>query len=257
MTRPIEMWLKKHKVDVHLGCKAKGLGTKNKEQVLKFEDSGGKEQSVRADKVLVAVGRSPVTEGWGLENMGVDMDGRFVKVDDRCSTSMRNVWAVGDLVGEPMLAHKASVQGEMVAEIIAGHKRKWDHATVPAVCFTEPEIVGVGLTPDEAKAAGEDVITGKFPFAASGRALAMEAGGDGGFVRVTARESDHVVLGIHAIGAHVSELSGEFSLAVEMGARLEDVAGSIHVHPTLTEAFGEAAMAALGHPIHIAAPRKR
>ncbi len=256
MTRPIEMWLKKHGVDVHLGCKAKGLGTKDKEHVLKFEDASGKEQSVRADTVLVAVGRAPVTAGWGLENMGVDMGGRFVKIDDRCATSMRNVWAVGDLVGEPMLAHKASHQGEMVAEIIAGRKRRWDHLSVPAVCFTEPEIVGVGLTPDEAKAAGEDVIVGKFPFAASGRALAMEAGADGGFVRVAARASDHVVLGIHAVGAHVAELSGEFSLAVEMGARLEDVADTIHVHPTLTEAFGEAAMAALGHPIHIAAPKR-
>jgi dihydrolipoamide dehydrogenase len=141
----------------------------------------------------VAVGRKPVTEGWGLENMGLDMDGPFVKIDHQCRTAMRGVYAIGDLVGEPLLAHKATKQGELVAEIIAGHKRAYDPVSIAAVCFTEPELVGVGLTPDEAKAKGESVITGKFPLAASGRALTMEGGADGGFVRVTARESDHVI----------------------------------------------------------------
>jgi dihydrolipoamide dehydrogenase len=141
----------------------------------------------------------------------------------------------------------------MVAELIAGHKRRFDPVSIAAVCFTEPELVGVGLTPDEAKAKGVETITGKFPLAASGRALTMDGGMDGGFVRVTARASDHVVLGIHAVGKHVSELSGEFALAVEMGARLEDIAGTIHVHPTLTEGFAESTLAALGHPIHIPA----
>lgn len=168
---------------------------------------------------------------------------------------MRDVWAIGDVVGEPLLAHKATAQGEMVAELIAGHRRTFDPVSIAAVCFTEPEVVGVGLTPDEAKDKGEEVITGKFPLAASGRYLSMEAGMDGGFVRVTARKSDHVVLGIHAVGTHVSELSGEFALAIEMGARLEDIAGTIHVHPTLTEGFAESALTALGHPIHISAPK--
>ncbi|MHA6289385.1 dihydrolipoyl dehydrogenase [Maricaulis sp. CAU 1757] len=256
ITRPITMWLKKHKVDVNLSCKAKGMVEKDGQAVLEYEDKQGKTQSIAADRILVAVGRKACLEGWGLENMGLELDnGRFIKVDDKCRTGMRNVYAIGDVVGEPLLAHKATAQGEMVAELIAGHRRVFDPVAVAAVCFTEPEVVGVGVTPDEAKQAGEDIITGKFPLAASGRYLSMEAGTDGGFVRVTARKSDHVILGIHAVGKHVSELSGEFALAVEMGARLEDIAGTIHVHPTLTEGFAESALTALGHPIHISAPR--
>ncbi|TGY88098.1 dihydrolipoyl dehydrogenase [Marinicauda algicola] len=253
LVRPVQMWLKKNKVDLHLKSKAKGVREENGKTVLEFEDEKGQTQSLEADKILVAVGRKPVTEGWGLETMGLDMNGPFVKVDDRCATPMRGVYAIGDLVGEPLLAHKATAQGELVAEVIAGHRRRFDPNGIAAVCFTEPEIVGVGLSPDEAKARGESVKVGKFPMAASGRALSMEGGADGGFVRITARESDDVILGIHAVGKHVSELSGEFALAIEMGARLEDIAGTIHVHPTLTECTAEAALAALGHPIHISA----
>lgn len=253
LIRPVQMWLKKNKVALHTGCKAKGAVEEGGETFLEYEDSNGETQRIKADKILVAVGRKPVTEGWGLETMGLDMDGPFVKIDEQCRTAMRGVYAIGDLVGEPLLAHKGTAQGELVAEVIAGHKRRFDPVSIAAVCFTEPELVGVGLSPDEAKAKGETIITGKFPLAASGRALTMEGGADGGFVRVTARESDHVVLGIHAVGKHVSELSGEFALAIEMGARLEDIAGSIHVHPTLTEGFAESALAALGHPIHISA----
>ena len=253
LVRPVEMWLKKNKVAVHTGCKAKGVVEENGQTFLQYADHDDKEHQILADKVLVAVGRSPITQGWGLENMGLDMDGPFIKVDEQCRTAMRGVFAIGDIVGEPLLAHKATAQGELVAEIIAGHKRRFDPVSIAAVCFTEPELVGVGLTPDEAKAKGIAFITGKFPLAASGRALTMDGGSDGGFVRVTARASDHVVLGIHAVGKHVSELSGEFALAVEMGARLEDIAGTIHVHPTLTEGFAESTLAALGHPIHIPA----
>ena len=179
------------------------------------------------------------------------MDGAFVKVDNQCRTAMKNVWAIGDLVGEPMLAHKASAQGEMVAEIISGLKREFNPSVIPAVCFTEPELVGVGLTAVEAKSQGIETLVGKFPFAAIGKALAMEAGNDGGFVRITARKDNHVVIGIHAVGAHVAELSNQFATAIEMGARLEDLANTIHVHPTLGEATMEAAMLTLGHAIHI------
>src|SRR5262249_21100923 len=157
---------------------------------------------------------------------------------------MRDVWAIGDLVGEPMLEHKAATQGEMVAEIIAGMKRRFDPAAIAAVCFTEPEIVTAGLSPAEAKAKGEDIITGMFPFSANGRAMSMDAADNGGFVRVVARASDHRVLGIAAVGAHAAELSAEFATVMEMGALLEDVAGTIHVHPTLSEAFHEAALRA-------------
>lgn len=243
LVEPVRKWLERNGVTVHLGAKAKGL--ENNALVV---EADGETIRLSADKILVTVGRKPRTEGWGLESMAIDMNGRFVKVDDQCRTSMKNVWGIGDLVGEPMLEHKAAAQGEMVAEIIAGEKRRFDPASIPSVCFTEPEIVSAGLLPADA---GEDVIVSMFPFSANGRALSMEAGDDGGFVRIVARKSDHRVLGIQAVGAHVSELSNEFSHALEMGALLEDIAGTIHVHPTLGEAFHEASLRALGHAIHI------
>jgi dihydrolipoamide dehydrogenase len=244
LVEPVAKWLKKSGVTVHLGAKAKGLDG----DALSVETTGGQTIKLEADNILVTVGRKPNTEGWGIENMAVDMAGRFVKVDDQCRTSMKNVWAIGDLVGEPMLEHKAATQGEMVAEIIAGKARRFEPASIPAVCFTEPEIVCAGLLPEEAAKHGETLV-GVFPFLANGRALSMDAGE--GFVRVIARKDDHRILGIQAVGAHVSDLSGEFSHALEMGAVLEDVAGTIHVHPTLTEAFHEAVLRALGHAIHI------
>ncbi len=247
MVKPIEAWLKRHEIPVHLSTKASALSDTG----LEASGPDGSAVHIEAEKVLVTVGRRPRTEGWGLEAMQLDMDGPFVRVDGQCRSSMKGVYAIGDLVGEPMLAHKASAQGEMVAELLAGKKRAFEPRAIPAVCFTEPEIVGVGLGPDEARAAGYEITVGQFPFMANGRSLAMEAGTDGGFVRVTARADNHLVLGIHAVGRHVSELSGEFVHALEMGATLEDVAGTIHVHPTMTEAFHEAALAALGHAIHI------
>ncbi len=245
LVEPVRRWLERKGVTVHLEASALGMGRDG--AALEIETRGGEGLSLPADIVLVTVGRRPATEGWGLEEMAVAMNGRFVQVDERCATSTRNVWAIGDLVGEPMLAHKASAQGEMVAEIVAGKRRRFDPVAIPAVCFTEPEIVGVGL------AATDDAGTtvSMFPFQANGRALSMEAGEDGGFVRIIARESDHRILGIQAVGRHVSELAGEFAHALEMGALLEDVAGTIHAHPTLGEAFHEAALRGLGHAIHI------
>jgi dihydrolipoamide dehydrogenase len=243
----VSRWLEKHGVTVHLGARALGQDSEG----LLIETSGGKSRlTVAADRILVTVGRKPLTEGWGRDQMALAMDGRFVKIDDRCATSTTHVWAIGDLVGEPMLAHKASAQGEMVAEIIAGHRRRFDPAAIAAVCFTEPEIVSVGLTPDQVLD-GVETIVGQFPFQANGRALSMQAGDDGGFVRVLARKSDHRILGIQAVGRHVSEFAGEFATLMEMGAVLEDVAGTIHVHPTLGEAIHESALKALGHAIHI------
>jgi dihydrolipoamide dehydrogenase len=251
LVRPVEQWLKKRGIEVLLKTKAQDVVRVNGELRVSVQTGDAAPVDLACDKLLVAVGRRPNTQGWGLEQMALTMNGPFVKVDGQCRTAMRNVWAIGDLVGEPMLAHKASAQGEMVAEIIAGRRRSFDPVAIPAVCFTEPEIVAVGLSPDDAKAQGLDVVTGQFPFAANGRALTMDAGADGGFVRVTARADNHLVLGIHAVGAHVSDLSGEFVHALEMGARLEDIAHTIHVHPTLTETLPEAALGALGHAIHI------
>ncbi len=254
--RPLELWLKKHKVTVHTNALARGAEIKGKGAARKVEltfEKDDEEQSIKVDKILVTVGRRPNTKGWGLENMGVRMDasGRFIRIDRKCRTSVPGVYAIGDVAGEPMLAHKASAEGEMVAEIIAGHEREFDKVAIPAIVFTEPEIISVGLTPDEAKERGEDIIVGKFPLAASGRALSIEAEKTGGFIRVTARESDHVILGVQAVGTHIAELHSEFVLALEMGALLEDVAGTVHAHPTMSEAFHESVLKTLGHAIHI------
>jgi len=162
---------------------------------------------------------------------------------------MRGVYAIGDVTGEPMLAHRAMAQGEMVAEIVAGHRRAWDKVAIPAVCFTDPEIVAVGLSPDDAKAAGYEVKVGVFPFQANGRAMTLER--DDGFVRVVARADNHVLLGIQAVGAGIAELSASFTLAVEMGSRLDDIAGTIHAHPTQSEGFLESALKSLGRAIHV------
>ena len=245
LTDPVRKWMERHGVTLHLGARAGGF----EDGRLKVTTKEGEAIEIPADKVLVTVGRRPRTQGFGLETMGVDMAGPFVKVDDRCATSMRNVWAVGDLTGEPMLAHKGSAQGEVVAEIIAGRDHRFNPVTVAAVCFTEPEIVSAGVGLDEADK--ETTINAVFPLSAIGRALAIEAAEDGGFVRVVASKADHRLLGIHAVGQHVSELSNSFAQMLEMGAVLEDVAGVIHVHPTLGEAFHEASLRALGHAIHI------
>jgi dihydrolipoamide dehydrogenase len=246
LTKPVKTWLEKAGVTLHLGAKA--TGWENNELVV---EKAGETLRIPADKLLVTVGRKPRTQGWGLEAMGVDMAGAYVKVNDRMQTSMSGVYAIGDLVGEPMLEHKAAAQAHVAVEVIAGQNRSFNPNGIAAVCFTEPEIVAVGLSPDEAKAQGIEAISAVFPFSANGRALSMEAGDGGGFTRVVARKSDHRVIGLQSVGQHVSELAGEFALAIEMGAVLEDLAGTIHVHPTLSETVHEAALRALGHAIHI------
>jgi len=248
LTRPVRRWLDRNRVTLHLGAKVAGLDPDGSVAV---DTANGERIAIAADRVLVTIGRRPRTEGWGLEAMAVDRDGAFVKIDDQCRTAMKNVWAIGDLVGEPMLAHKASAQGAMVAEIIAGERRRFDPAAVAAICFAEPKIVSAGLSPDEAKAAGEEIVIGMFPLAASGRALTVEAAEGGGFVRVVARKNDQRVLGIQAVGRGIAELAGEFAHALAMGALLDDIAGTIHVHPTLGEALGEAALVALGRGLNI------
>jgi dihydrolipoyl dehydrogenase len=245
LTQPVARRLAELGVETLVGAKA--LGFANGALTVAMAD--GEERSIAADKVLVAVGRRAHTSGFGLETLDLTMSGPFVRIDATCATSMRNVWAIGDVTGEPMLAHRAMAQGAMVAEIIAGQKRAFDHVAIPAICFTDPEIVSVGLSPDAAKAAHGEIRLGHFPFRANGRAMTLQD--DEGFVRVVARSDNHVVLGVHAVGAGVSELSAAFSLALEMGARLEDIALTIHAHPTLSEAFHESALAALGHPLHI------
>ncbi len=251
LTKPVATALHRLGITVHLGCKVLGMNAAG--DAVRMQDAQGAASEIAADQVLVAVGRRPRSEGWGLEKLLLDMDGRFVKIDDQCRTSMRNVWAVGDLCvqisGEPMLAHRSMAQGEMVAEIIAGHRRRFTPAAIPAVCFTDPEVVVAGRSPEEATAAGDDCISAQFPFAANGRSLTLES--REGFVRVVARRDNHLIVGWQAVGRGVSELATAFSQSLEMGARLEDVAGTIHAHPTLGEAVQEAAMRALGHALHV------
>jgi dihydrolipoamide dehydrogenase len=247
LSKPVLASLKALGIKLHLGCTVLGLNAAG--DAVRIRNAQAEESELTTDKVLVAVGRRPHTLGFGLESLMLSMNGRSVKIDDQCRTSMRDVWAIGDVTGEPMLAHRAMAQGEMVAEIIAGKKRHFMPAAIPAVCFTDPEIVVVGLTPQEAQTAGLDCTTAMFPFAANGRAMTLEA--TEGFVRVVARKDNHLIVGWQAVGKSVSELSSAFSQSIEMGARLEDVAGTIHAHPTLGEAVQEAAMRALGHALHI------
>lgn len=245
LVKPVAKRLNDLGVRVMTGAKAKDYSG----DALVIETASGTEERIVADKVLVTVGRKPRTEGWGLEELDLDRVGRFIRIDERCRTSMRGVYAIGDVTGEPMLAHRAMAQGEMVAEIVAGRKRAWDKRAIPAVCFTDPEIVTAGLSPDEARAQGYEVRVGLFPFNANGRAMTTQS--EDGFVRAVARADTNLVLGLQAVGAGVSELSSSFSLALEMGARLEDIAGTIHAHPTRSEGLQEAALKALGHALHI------
>jgi dihydrolipoamide dehydrogenase len=247
LARPLAASLRRLGVAVHLGCTVQGMNDAG--NAVRMRDAAGAEHEIAADQVLVAIGRRPRTLGWGLERLRLDMDGRFVKVDAQCRTSMRNVWAIGDVTGEPMLAHRASAQGEMVAELIGGARRRFAPAAIPAVVFTDPEVVSVGHSPDDAARAGLDCIHAHFPLAANGRALTREAGD--GFVRVVARRDNHLIVGWQAVGSEVSELAAAFAQSIEMGARLEDVAGTIHAHPTLGEAVQEAAMRALGHALNV------
>lgn len=247
LVKPVAASLRKLGMQVHLGHTVLGLNAAG--DAVRVQDSAGRESELGADQVLVAIGRVPRTHGWGLEQLMLAMQGRALKVDDQCRTSMRNVWAIGDLTGEPMLAHRAMAQGEMVAELISGKRRHFTPAAIAAVCFTDPEIVTAGLSPLDAAKAGLDCISAHFPFAANGRAMTLES--TDGFVRVVARRDNHLIVGWQAVGAGVSELSAAFSQSLEMGACLEDVAGTVHAHPTLGEAVQEAALRALGHAIHV------
>lgn len=200
---------------------------------------------VDAEKVLVTVGRRPRTIGIGIDELALTLDGPFIKIDKTCQTSMRGIYAIGDVTGEPMLAHRAMAQGEMVAEHIAGQAVEWDRRAIPAVCFTDPELVLCGALPGEL----EGTRSSEFPFQANGRAMTTER--EDGFIRVVWREADHAIVGLQAVGTGVSELSAAFSLAIEMGACLEDIAGTIHAHPTQSEGLQEACLRALGHALHI------
>jgi dihydrolipoamide dehydrogenase len=211
---------------------------------------GDKAEALTCDKVLVTVGRKPYTEGLGLEAAGVQLTDRgFIPIDEQLRTSVPNIYAVGDVSGDPMLAHRASRQGEIAAEVISGKNVAADYKTVPAVVFTDPEIATAGLSEQEAIDKGFDIKVGKFPWAANGRALTQLE--SDGFTKVIVDSTDGQVLGVAIVGPHASDLISEAALAIEMDAYAEDIGLTIHPHPTLGEAVMEAANKALGHAIHV------
>jgi len=241
--------LKKLGVKTYLSSTVKEVKKGSKD--LKVTVASGKgEEILPVDKVLMSVGRRPNTTGFGLEKTGVKLDEKgFIPVDDRCRTNIKNIYAIGDVAGEPMLAHKASREGVVAAEVIGGLKSARDWQAVPAVIFSDPEIATVGLSEEEAAAEGYEVTTGRFPFAASGRALTMNK--DEGFIKVVAEKSTGRIVGVRIVGPEASTIISEGALAIEMAATLDDVAITIHPHPTLPESMMEATQAAMKKAIHI------
>jgi dihydrolipoamide dehydrogenase len=208
------------------------------------------EDTIVCDQVLSTVGRRPYSEGLGLETVGLETTQQgFLEVDEQRRTKAAGVWAIGDIAGQPMLAHKGSKEGLVAAGAIAGRPEAWDVRCIPAVIFTAPEMASVGLTEEQCKEQGLEIKTGQFPFAASGRAMSLLE--TEGFVKVISDAKTDELLGVHMVGPDVTELIAEATLAIEMGATAEDVARTIHAHPTLPEAFMEAAEAVHGAAVHI------
>ncbi|MEM8536853.1 MAG: dihydrolipoyl dehydrogenase [Pseudomonadota bacterium] len=242
LTAPILSRLRALGVTIHLNANAKGM---SKDNAVMFVELPEGELQLPADKVLLTIGRAPVLDGFGLETLHLSMAGRYLKIDDLCATSMRGVYAIGDVTGEPMLAHRAMAQGMIVAEHIAGLSSIWDKRTIPAVCFTDPEIVAVGALPGDVQGAQ----VAQFPFAGNGRSMTLER--SDGFVRVVFDPTNELILGLQVVGAGVSEMASGFALALEMGATLTDIGHTVHAHPTLGEALQESALKGLGQALHI------
>ena len=232
---------KKQGIDIKLGAKVSSAAVSGAAVDVVYSDAQG-EHSLQVDKLIVAVGRRPFTEGLLADGTGVKLDERgFIQVDEHCRTGAPHVWAIGDVVRGPMLAHKGKEEGVMVADLIAGHYGDVNYKVIPSVIYTAPEIAWVGQTEEQVKASGRPYKTGTFPFAASGRARAMEAGA--GMAKVVSAKDDDEVLGIHVIGPMAGELIAEAVLAMEYSASTEDIQRTIHAHPTLSEAIHEAALA--------------
>lgn len=240
--------LQKTGVEIFTGAMATSSKQTDQDVTVTFT-VGGEEKSVTADYLLVTVGRRPNTDELGLDRINLKVSDRgLIEVDHQCRTNLPHIYAIGDIVAGPALAHKASYEGKVAAEAIAGLPSAVDYKAIPAVVFSDPEIASVGLSETEAKQKGLEVEVGKFPFAANGRALSLNA--TEGFVKIVAEKASQVVIGAQVVGVEASNLIAELGLAIEMGATLEDIALTIHAHPTLGEMVMEAAEGALGHPIH-------
>lgn len=228
---------------------AKGV-EETKDGVTVTAEIKGETKTFEADYVLVTVGRRPNTEELGLEQVGIEMTERgLIKIDKQCQTNVKGIYAIGDIVEGPALAHKASYEGKIAAEAISGHPSEIDYLAIPAVVFTDPELATVGYDEKSAKEAGFEVKASKFPFAANGRALSMNE--TDGFMKLITRAEDGLLLGAQIAGGNASDMIAELGLAIEAGMTAEDIAMTIHAHPTFGEISMEAAEVALGSPIHI------
>ena len=231
---------KQQGLDIKLGAKVTDARVNKQSVTVKYEDKDG-EQSLNVDKLVVAVGRRAFTDGLLADDSGVELDERgFIKVDDECRTNVPGVFAVGDCVRGPMLAHKGSEEGVMAADLIAGEVAEMNYDVIPSVIYTAPEIAWVGKTEQEVKESGREYKTGSFPFAASGRAKAMEQ--TAGMVKIISAVDDDEVLGVHIVGPMAGELIAEAVLAMEFSASTEDIQRTIHAHPSLSEAMHEASL---------------
>lgn len=249
MSAVIRRRLKKKGVDVFTNALAKGVEEREDGVTVTFEVNG-ETKTIDAEYVLVTVGRRPNTEEMGLEQIGIKMTERgLIEIDKQCRTSVPNIYAIGDVVAGPPLAHKASYEGKIAAEAIAGHPSEIDYLAIPAVVFSDPECASVGYFEKQAIEEGIDVITAKFPFGANGRALALNEAD--GFLKLVLTKDDGVIIGAQIVGPNASDMIAELGLAIEAGMTAEDIAMTIHAHPTLGEITMEAAEVALGNPIHI------
>lgn len=242
--------LRKRAVKAHLETRAASWRPRDGGgAIVQLEPKSGKNLEVEADRILVTVGRRPNTEELGLESLGVTMDGPFIAVDERLRTNVDGLYAIGDVVGQPMLAHKASKEADVVAEVITGHKSAvMDVRTIPAVVFTDPEIASAGASEMDLKASGQAYRSGKFPLAALGRALTNHD--TDGFVKMICAEDSGDLLGVSIVGNGASDLISEAALAIEMGAHIDDLSLTVHPHPTLGEALMEAAKVVTGEAVH-------
>lgn len=240
---------KKGNVEIHTSAMAKGVEERPDGVTVTFEVKG-EEKTVDADYVLITVGRRPNTDELGLEQVGIEMTDRgVIKTDKQCRTNVPNIYAIGDIIDGYPLAHKASYEGKIAAEAISGEPAEIDYLGIPAVVFSEPELASVGYTEAQAKEEGIEVVAAKFPFAANGRALSLNE--TDGFMKLITRKEDGLVIGAQIAGASASDMISELSLAIEGGMTAEDIAMTIHAHPTLGEITMEAAEVAIGSPIHI------
>ena len=241
--------LKKKGAKIVTKALAKGVEELDDKVIVTYE-ADGKEEKVEADYVLVSVGRKPNTKEMGLEEVGIKMTDRgIIEIDKQCRTNVSNIYAIGDIVAGPQLAHKASYEGKIAAEAISGHASEIDYLGIPAVAFSEPELATVGYTEKQAKDEGLDIKASKFPFAANGRALSLND--SEGFMKIITRKEDGLVIGAQIAGPGASDMISELGLAIEAGMTAEDIAMTIHAHPTLGEITMEAAEVAMGSPIHI------